>query len=82
MATMNPYGYASDLVNPISLPNEMQFSLPASLPAAKNFEIRIQPVNAQSFTGGNVIQVDILCGRRGQYIDPTTTYIRYKITYT
>jgi hypothetical protein len=82
MATMNPYGYASDLVNPISLPNEMQFNLPASLPAAKNFEIRVQPVNAQSFTNGNVVQVDIPCGRRGQYLDPTTTYIRYKMTYT
>ena len=73
---------ATEIIVPSSLPNEMSFALPASLPAAKNYEIRVQPVNAQSFQAGNVIQIDIPCGKRGAYLDPTTTYIRFKSTYT
>jgi hypothetical protein len=59
MATTNPYGYATDINVASALPNEMNYQLPASLPAAKNFEIRVQPVNAQSFTAGNVVQIDL-----------------------
>ena len=73
---------ATEIIVPSALPQEMNFSLPASLPSCKNFEIRIQPVNAQSFTAGNTIQIDIPCGRRGQYLDPTTTYLRFKSTFT
>ena len=60
----------------------MNYTLPASLPSAKNFEIRQQPVNAQSFTAGNVIQFDLPAGRRGQYLDPNTSYIRFKSAFT
>jgi len=83
MATVNPQGYASDVIVGSALPNEMNYQLPASLPAAKNFEIRLQPINSQQFdTAGNVIQFDLPCGRPGQYLDPTTTYIRFKSTFT
>ena len=73
---------ADTIIVPSALPQEMNFQLPASLPSCKNFEVRVQPVNAQSFVYGNTIQIDIPCGRRGQYLDPTTTYIRFKATYT
>jgi uncharacterized GH25 family protein len=73
---------AQDVSVQSALPVEMNYTLPASLPSAKNFEIRVQPVNAQSFTAGNVIQFDIPCGRRGQYLDPNTTYVRFKATFT
>jgi len=73
---------AQDVSVQSALPVEMNYTLPASLPSAKNFEIRVQPVNAQSFTAGNVLQFDIPCGRRGQYLDPNTTYVRFKATYT
>jgi hypothetical protein len=63
MATINTAGYATDINVESSLPVEMDFKLPASLPSAKNFEIRIQPVNPQSFSPGTVIQIDIPCGR-------------------
>ena len=43
MATTNPYGYATDVSVGSSLPSEMNYSLPASLVAAKNFEVRVQP---------------------------------------
>jgi hypothetical protein len=82
MATVNSPGYASDVVVASALPQEMDYRLPASLPAAKNFEIRVQPVNSQTFEAGNTIQIDIPCGRPGQYLDPTTTYIRFRATYT
>jgi hypothetical protein len=73
---------ATEISVPSALPIELDFSLPASLPSAKNFEMRLQPVNAQSFTAGQVLQFDLPCGRRGQYMDPATTYLRYKMTYT
>lgn len=72
---------ATEVIVPSALPHEMDYTLPASLPSAKNFEIRVQPVNAQSFTAGQVLQFDLPCGRRGQYLDPATSYIRYRITY-
>ena len=75
-------GSAQDVTAQPALPVEMNYTLPASLPSAKNFEIRVQPVNAQSFTAGNVLQFDIPCGRRGQYLDPNTTYVRFKSTFT
>ena len=70
---------ATDIQSMVSMPNELNFQLPASLPAAKTFEIRVQPVNQQSFTAGQVLQFDIPCGKMGQYLDPTTTYIRFKV---
>ena len=83
MATINTQGYASDVVVGSALPIEMSYALPASLPAAKSFEIRLQPINSQNFdTSGSVIQWDIPAGKPGQYLDPTTTYIRFRATYT
>ena len=73
---------AQDVSVQSALPVEMNYTLPASLPSAKNFEIRQQPVNAQSFTAGNVIQFDLPAGRRGQYLDPNTSYIRFKSAFT
>jgi len=73
---------ATEIANATALPIEMAYGLPPSLPSAKNFEIRVQPVNAQSFTAGNVLQFDLPCGRRGQYLDVSTTYVRFKMTYT
>jgi hypothetical protein len=60
----------------------MNYQLPASLPAAKNYEVKQQPINAQSFTAGNVIQFDLNCGKRGTYLDTATTYLRFRATYT
>ena len=39
---------ATDYITPpTSMPNELNYQLPSSLPAAKTFEIRCQPVNSQ-----------------------------------
>ena len=43
---------ATDIQSMVSMPNELNYQLPASLPAAKTFEIRAQPCNQQSFTPG------------------------------
>ena len=50
---------ATEIANPTALPVEMAYGLPPSLPSAKNFEIRVQPVNAQSFTSGNVLSIHL-----------------------
>ena len=66
----------------VSLPTELDFTLPSSLPSARNYEIRVQPTNAQSFTAGNTVQIDVPCGGNGRYLDTTTTYIRFRATFT
>jgi len=74
---------ATEIIVPSSLGQEFNFQLPASLPAAKTYEFRTQPVNAQSFDkAGAVIQFDLPSGKRGMYLDPTTTYVRFRATYT
>ncbi len=73
---------ADTVFAPSALPSEMQYGLPPSLPSAKATERRFQPINASSFNSGNVIQFDLACGMNVNYIDPSTTYIRFKITYT
>jgi len=73
---------ARDVFSAPSMPQELNYALPASIPAAKTFEIRCQPVNSQSFVAGNVIQFDIPCNKRGQYLDTSTTYVKFKATYT
>jgi len=42
----------------------------------------VQPVNAQSIDkAGAVMQFDLPCNKRGQYLDPTTTYLRFKAVF-
>jgi hypothetical protein len=74
---------ATEIIVPSSLGQEFNFSLPSSLPSARTYEIRVQPVNAQSFDkAGAVLQFDIPSNKRGAYLDPSTTYVRFKATYT
>jgi len=73
---------ATDIIVPSAMPTEFNYALPASLPAAKTYEIRVQPVNSQSFTSGNVIQFDVPCGKRGAYLDCSTTYLKFKAAFT
>jgi len=74
---------ATEIIVPSSLGQEFNFSLPSSLPSARTYEIRVQPVNAQSFDkAGAVLQFDIPSNKRGAYLDPSSTYVRFKATYT
>lgn len=75
---------AVDIVVPSAMPQEFNYQLPASLPSAKTYEVRVQPVNSQTFsgTGGAVVQFDVPCGKRGAYLDTSTTYVKFKATYT
>jgi len=74
---------ATEKIVPSSLGQEFNFQLPASLVAARTYEFRTQPVNAQSYNAaGAVMQFDLPSGKRGQYLDPTTTYVRFRATYT
>ncbi len=72
---------ASTVSNQTALPSELSFGLSPSLPSATSREIRVQPVNSQNFKASNVIQVDIPC-KPNTYLDSSSTYIRYKITYS
>ena len=74
---------ATEIIVPSSLGQEFNFALPAVLPSSKTYEIRVQPVNAQSFnSSGAVMQFDLPCNKRGQYLDPTTTYVRFKALFS
>jgi hypothetical protein len=74
---------ATEIIVPSSLGNEFNFQLPSSLPAARTYEIRVAPINSQSFNkAGAVIQFDLPCNKRGQYFDPTTSYVRFKVVFS
>lgn len=63
----------------------MDYKLPDSLPSARSREVRIPPINGNTFrvsTSQQVLQFDLPCGQPGDYLDPTTTYVRFKCTYT
>jgi len=73
---------ATEIIVPSSLGQEFNFALPSSLPSSKTYEIRCQPVNSQSYSSaGGVIQFDLPCNRRGQYIDTSSTYVRFRASY-
>ncbi|MFY7885895.1 MAG: hypothetical protein ACOVOV_13740 [Dolichospermum sp.] len=68
----------------VALPSELDFSLPASLPDNKSYEIRTQATNGASFvstTGGAVIQMSLPLLQRSFY-ESNTMYLTGRITVT
>jgi hypothetical protein len=66
----------------VALPSELDFSLPASLPDTKSYEIRTQATNGASFvstTGGAVIQMSLPLLQRSFY-ESNTMYLTGRIT--
>lgn len=65
----------------VALPTELNFSLPASLPDNRSYEIRTQPTNGASFTstaGGVVIQLSLPLLQRSFY-ESNTMYLTGRI---
>lgn len=66
----------------VSLPSELDFSLPSSLPDNRSYELRTQPNNASTFTTqGSVIQISLPQLQRSFY-QSNTTYLTGRITVT
>jgi hypothetical protein len=70
----------------VALPSELDFSLPASLPDNKSYEIRTQPTNGASFVattnaGGSVIQLSLPLLQRSFY-ESNTMYLTGRIAIT
>lgn len=66
----------------VALPSELDFSLPASLPDNRSYEIRTQPTNGASFqstAGGVVIQCSLPLLQRSFY-ESNTMYLTGRIT--
>lgn len=68
----------------VALPTELDFSLPASLPDNKSYEIRTQPTNGATFastatSGGSVIQMSLPLLQRSFY-ESDTMYLTGRIT--
>lgn len=65
----------------VALPTELNFSLPASLPDNRSYEIRTQPTNGATFTssaGGVVIQLSLPLLQRSFY-ESNTMYLTGRI---
>jgi hypothetical protein len=74
-----------DIQSAPSIPVELDFSIPDSLPSARSREVRFSPINGNLFTVTTfqqILQFDILCGSPGDYLDPATTYVRFKSVFT
>lgn len=68
----------------VALPSELDFSLPASLPDNRSYEIRTQPTNGASFVstaGGTMIQLSLPLLQRSFY-ESNTMYLTGRITLT
>jgi len=66
----------------VALPSELDFSLPASLPDNRSYEIRTQPTNGASFVstaGGTMIQLSLPLLQRSFY-ESNTMYLTGRIT--
>jgi hypothetical protein len=68
----------------VALPSELDFSLPASLPDNRSYEIRTQPTNGATFastatSGGSVIQLSLPLLQRSFY-ESNTMYLTGRIT--
>jgi hypothetical protein len=75
---------ALDIHSEVTIPTEIDYTLPSSLPSARSREVRVSPINGNNFTipaSSQVLQFDIPCSNPGDYLDPTTTYVRFKVTY-
>jgi len=76
---------ALDIHSEVTIPTEIDYTLPSSLPSARSREVRVSPINGNNFTvstSSQVLQFDIPCSNPGDYLDPSTTYVRYKIAYS
>ena len=77
---------ALDVQSMPTIPTDMDYSIPDSLPAARAREVRVSPINGNSFTvstSQQILQFDIPCGASpGDYLDPTTTYVRFKVAFS
>jgi hypothetical protein len=68
----------------VALPSELDFSLPASLPDNRSYELRTQPTNGATFvstTGGGVIQLSLPMLQRSFY-ESNTMYLTGRIAIT
>ena len=68
-----------------TIPIEMDYSVPNSLPSARSREVRVSPINGNTFTvttSQQIFQFDVPCGSLGDYLDPSTTYVRFKAAFT
>jgi len=74
-----------DIQSMPSIPVELDFSIPDSLPSARSREVRVSPINGNTFTvntSQQILQFDIPCGSSGDYLDPSTTYVRFKTAFS
>jgi len=66
----------------VALPSELDFSLPASLPDNRSYELRTQPNNASTFSSqGSVIQISLPQLQRSFY-ESNSMYLTGRITIT
>jgi len=66
----------------VALPSELDFSLPASLPDNRSYELRTQPNNASTFSSqGSVIQISLPQLQRSFY-ESNSMYLTGRITVT
>ena len=71
--------------NQIAIPVKFNYALPTNLPSATSREVKVPSINGNNFTIINstqILQFDLSCGQNGDYLDPTTSYIRWKCLYS
>lgn len=66
-----------------ALTSDLQFSLKATMAKAKSTRVNISPIQgAGVLNPGDRVSFDVPCGKRGMYVDPSGSYIQFKVKNT
>ena len=66
----------------MSVPQEMQYSLKDPAVGARSYVSSLKPSNGSNFAMGTLSQIDLPCGRQGEFLFPASSYLRFKLTNT
>ncbi len=64
----------------MSLTESVRYDLKGSAVSSRAYTNRVSPTNGSTFVPENVIRIDIPTGMRNTYLDPSGTFLRFKLS--
>ncbi len=64
------------------VPNSIVYHEKPRAAAASKVRQNFLPINGREFGPSNQVHFSIACGRKGAFLDPKATYLKFKLTYT
>ena len=67
------------LANSVGVSDQVLYNLKPSAARSRSYKVVLQPINASSFQPSSQIIFQIPAGRRGTYLDPTASFIKFSV---